>query len=103
MSAGNSERLLCGMRGLFADAMQQQGSGDDGFIVFIRFCQADEQRPPVINQGNHAGDEAARFDFLGHKTAPAPLVFDFIKVVLAIGAITIVLDDADHLVSERGD
>jgi hypothetical protein len=53
--------------------------------------QAHEQGPPVIHQGDRAGIEAAAFEVLRGKAAPAPLVLQFIKGVLAVGAITVEL------------
>ena len=103
MCAGNGERLLTGMAGLLANPMQKQRPGYNGFKMFIRFSKPNKQRPPVIDQCNHPRYQPARLYFFGDKATPAPLIFDFIKVVFTIGPIPVMLNNANDLGIQRSD
>ena len=74
-----------GMAGLSADRLEQQGATGDGFAMMSG--QTDEQIPPVEHQRDTAGHQAAALEVARREATPAPLVPQFVKTVLAIGAI----------------
>ncbi len=73
-----------------------------GFMVFIRNGQANKQIPPVVNQRDHTRHDLAGLQLPSDKTAPTPLVFCFIKVVLTVGSVTIVLLCMNYVVEFTG-
>ena len=77
------------MAGLSSDRLEQQGATGDGFTMMNRISQTDEQIPPVEHQRDTAGHQAAALEVARREATPAPLVLQFVKTVLAIGAIAI--------------
>jgi len=63
----------------------------DGLGMLTRFGQADEQTPPVVDQGSLTGHEAAALEIVGGEATPAPVVLQFVERVLGIAAIPIEL------------
>src|SRR6516225_1623310 len=90
------------MVGLSADRLEQQGATGDGFAMMSRISQTDEQIPPVEHQRDTAGHQAAALEVARREATPAPLVLQFVKTVLAIGAIAIELTERQYLAVERG-
>lgn len=88
------------MTRLFADRIQHQRATGDRLGMLIRIGQSNEQAPPVINQCGDSGHRAATLQVLGGKAAPAPVIFQFVKVVLGIGAVSVQLGDAEDFVSQ---
>src|SRR4029077_16219723 len=91
------------MAGLSADRLEQQGATGDGFAMMSRISQTDEQIPPVEHQRDTAGHQAAALEVARREATPAPLVLQFVKTVLAIGAIAIELTERQYLAIERRD
>jgi hypothetical protein len=60
-------------------------------MVFVRIREAQKEIPPVINQGHHAGHEAAAFEIMGGEATPSPLILQFIEIVLGVRALAIEL------------
>src|SRR6516165_2073427 len=89
------------MVGLSADRLEQQGATGDGFAMMSG--QTDEQIPPVEHQRDTAGHQAAALEVARREATPAPLVLQFVKTVLAIGAIAIELTERQYLAIERRD
>src|SRR6516164_4938109 len=75
----------------------------DGFAMMSRISQTDEQIPPVEHQRDTAGHQAAALEVARRESTPAPLVLQFVKTVLAIGAIAIELTERQYLAIERRD
>src|SRR6516165_10301744 len=90
------------MAGLSSDRLEQQGATGDGFTMMNRISQTDEQIPPVEHQRDTAGHQAAALEVARREATPAPLVLQFVKTVLAIGAIAIELE-RQYLAIERRD
>src|SRR6059058_2349015 len=59
MRAADRQRDLPSVARLSRDGLQQQRSAGNRLTPMIRISQAHEQAPPVINQGNAAGEQAA--------------------------------------------
>ena len=55
--------------------------------------KADIPTPPVVDKRNRLGREIASLHVLSGVAAPSPLVFHFVKPVLAVGPITVQLSD----------
>src|SRR3974377_175621 len=91
------------MAGLAADRLEQQGATGDGFAMMSRISQTDEQIPPVEHQRDAAGHQAAALEVARREATPTPLVLQFVKTVLAIGAIAIELTERQYLAIERRD
>src|SRR6516164_4139098 len=91
------------MAGLSADRLEQQGATGDGFAMMSRISQTDEQIPPVEHQRDTAGHQAAALEVARREATPTPLVLQFVKTVLAIGAIAIELTERQYLAIERRD
>src|SRR6516165_10343591 len=71
--------------------------------MMSRISQTDEQIPPVEHQRDTAGYQAAALEVARREATPAPLVLQFVKTVLAIGAIAIELTERQYLAIERRD
>ena len=52
---------------------EQERSAGQGFRVTVGIGQADEQAPPVVDQGDEAGRETATLHIVGHKPIPTPV------------------------------
>src|SRR4029077_20806101 len=91
MWAGDGDRGLAGMLGLSADRLEQQRPTCDRLAMLVGVGQADEQVPPIGGERDDAGHELAAFNVVGGETAPAPLVLQFVEVVLGIAAVAIEL------------
>jgi len=81
--------LACRTR--VGDGMQEQWPAGDGLHMPVRLDQTNEDAPPVVKQRDHARGQSATSKVLRDEAAPAPLVFQFIKNILAIAAIAIQL------------
>ena len=102
MWAGDGDRGLAGMLGLSADRLEQQRPTGDRLAMLVGVGQADEQVPPIGGERDDAGHELAAFNVVGGETAPAPLVLQFVEVVLGIAAVAIELGDGEQLAFQRG-
>jgi hypothetical protein len=103
MRAGNSQRCLTAVAHSLGNAGKEKRPAGDGFQMLVGFGQPHEQVPPVVDQRDHACDETAACQILCCEPAPAPLVLQFVKYVLAICPIAIKLRDGEHFLRERGD
>jgi len=103
VQAGDRERCLSGVVCVRGDAMQQERSTGDRLEMFVWLGQPHEQRPPVVDEGDHPCHEPAARQILGGEAAPAPLAFQLVEVVLGIGPIAIELGECEDLVWGRGD
>ena len=70
--------------------------------VLVRMREPQKQRPPVVHQRHHAGHESAAREILSGEAAPAPLIFQLIKIVLGIRPVTIQLGKCQDLMRGRG-
>src|SRR5215472_251036 len=102
MRAGDDDRGSAGMLGLPADGLEQQRPAGDRLAMLIGVGQADEQVPPIGSEGDDAGHELAAFDVVGGEAAPAPLVLQFVEIVLGIAAAAVELGDGQQLGLQRG-
>src|SRR5215469_4177953 len=59
--------------------------------MLIGIGQPDKQAPPIVDQRHAGGQQAATFQILGCEAAPAPMVLQFIKRVLAIRTVPVEL------------
>jgi len=98
VQAGDRETCLSGVVCVRGDAMQQERSTGDRLEMFVWLGQPHEQRPPVVDEGDHPCHEPAARQILGGEAAPAPLVFQLVEVVLGIGPIAIELGECEDLV-----
>ena len=71
----DGERGLSAVLGFGGDAMQQERSTRDGFVMFVGIGESHKEIPPVVHERHHAGHEAAAFEVVGGEAAPGPLVF----------------------------
>ena len=71
--------------------------------MLMRISQSHEEIPPVVDKGHHAGDEAAALQIVGGKTTPAPLILQFVEIVLGGRPIPVELGDRPDLIRGRGD
>ena len=98
MCAGDRQSSLSAVAGLRSNAMQQQGPTGNGLEMFVGLRQSYKQGPPVINECHHAGHHLAARQILSGKAAPSPLILQFVKVVLRVGAVTIQLRQRQYRV-----
>jgi hypothetical protein len=54
--------------------------------VFVGIEQPHKKTPPVVDERDGAGHDLATLEILRGKSAPAPLVFEFVEGVLAVGS-----------------
>src|SRR5271166_2844539 len=85
------------------DGMQEQWPAGDGLHMPVRLDQTNEDAPPVVKQRDHARGQSATSKVLRDEAAPAPLVFQFVKNILAIAAIAIQLAETYKLFVKRSD
>src|ERR1035438_3777067 len=78
------------------DGSEEQWPGGDGLHMPVRLDQTNEDAPPVVKQRDHARGQSATSKVLRDEAAPAPLVFQFIKNILAIAAIAIQLAETQN-------
>jgi hypothetical protein len=71
MRAGDRDRGAAGVVGLSTDGLKQQRSAGNGLTMMIGIGQTDEQIPPVEYQGDAACHQAAAFEIVRCKPAPA--------------------------------
>lgn len=69
--------------------------------MFVRVGEPDKQRPPVVNQGHHARHDPAAREVLGGEPAPAPLILQFVEIVLGVGPVAIEMGERAVLGQER--
>ena len=93
MSQGDQQSALAGVMGQAGDARQQQRTAGDRLAAGFRVCQAYVPTPPVVDQGNGTGGQMAAFQILGGVATPAPLIFQFVETILAIGSVSVQLAD----------
>src|SRR5437763_697878 len=103
MRAADPQRDLPSVARLSRDGLQQQRSAGNRLAPMIRISQAHEQAPPVINQGNAAGEQAAALQILRREPAPTPLVLQLVEPILAVRPIAIQLTQAQNFAVQRGD
>src|SRR6266849_5630533 len=103
MAAGDGHGGAAGMAGLSADSLEQQRPAGDGFAMMIGVGQASEQIPPIAHQRDAARHQAAALEIASREAAPAPLVFQFVEAVLAIGTVAIELAEGQDFAAQRGD
>src|SRR5262245_40577454 len=84
MRAAHRQRGAAGVLGFAGNRLQQQRPAGDDFAMLIGIGQPDKQAPPVVDQRHAGGQQAATFQILGREAAPAPMVLQLIKRVLAI-------------------
>jgi len=85
------------MASLLTNSVEHQWPTGDSFGMLVGVSQSYKQAPPVVNQGSDPRHKAATFEVPGRKTAPAPVIFQFVEVVFGIGAIPVQLGDAERL------
>ena len=73
------------------NGMKQQRAGGNRLHVLGGTRQAGEYIPPVIDQGNQPGHDAAAIEVVGHETGPSPWVFDLIQDVFAVRPVPVQL------------
>src|SRR5258708_31849902 len=103
MAAGDRQGGAAGVAGLSADGVKQQWPTGDRFAMMIGVGEPHEQVPPVEDQRDVACYQTAALEVAGREAAPAPLVFQLVEAVLAIGAVAIELAERKNLAVERGD
>ena len=67
--------------------MHERGAAGDGLPVVGFIKEAHVEVPPVVEQRNEVGHDAARGEFARDITVLSPLVLEFIIEVLRIGAL----------------
>ena len=100
MAARDRNRCLTSVAGLPADGLKQQWPASDRFAMMIGIGQAHEQITPVEEQRDHTRRQTAALEIAGREAAPAPLVFQLVEDVLAIGTVAIKLTDRKDLTVE---
>ena len=83
------------------DGGKQQRPAGDRFQMFVRFGEAHEQVPPVVDERDEARHELAAGQIAGGKASPAPLVLQFIEGIFAIGAIAVELGSCGDISIEH--
>jgi hypothetical protein len=78
-----------GMPGLPAYSVQQQRPTSDRLGVLARIGQSHEQRPPILDQRDDPSHQPAARQIASGEAAPAPVVLQFIEIVLGIRAVAI--------------
>jgi len=69
------------MTGTLGNARKQQWTAGDRLQVFLGLCQAHEDIPPVVDEGDHARGEPAAREVMRGEAAPTPLVLQFVERV----------------------
>ncbi len=103
MVVADDQAALAGVVDLARRGVEQQRACGDRLAVLVGLSQAREQAPPVVDQGDHARHQPRTLEIAGGKPAPAPVVLEFVEIVLAVGAIAIQRGDGEDLGVERGD
>src|SRR2546425_1153890 len=85
----------------FATRPTRSRPAGNGFPPFALISQAHKQAPPIEDQRDVPGGDLATQQVLGHKASPAPLVLEFVEVVLHIRPISIKLREAQNLFRQR--
>ena len=83
--------------------LQEQRPAGDGLGVLAGMGQPDEQAPPVIRQGGDPGHQVAALEVTGGEATPAPVVLEFIKRIIRIGAVAIPLGEGQDFLLEGSD
>ena len=65
--------------------------------------EANEQTPPVVDQGHRTRRQLAAVQIMGGKATPAPLIFQFIEGIFGIRSIPVELAQAENLEVRVGD
>src|SRR3989338_1641804 len=60
-----------------------------GCVLFVRIGEPREECPPVVNECHHPCCESTALQVLGRESTPAPLIFEFVEIVLGIRAVAI--------------
>ena len=81
--------------------MRPLAANNNGLLVTAS-SRATVSTPPVVDQRHSLRPQVATLDVLCAVAAQAPLVFEFAKAILAVGAITIELAECDHAVLRIG-
>jgi len=71
MQARDRQCRLVAMRGVSGDAVQQQGTARRSLRVPVGNREPREQRPPVVDQRNRAGQNLAASQVMGGEAGPA--------------------------------
>jgi len=98
--AGDPQRCLPRMAAALCNGGQEQRPAGDRFQMLVRFGEAHEQVPPVVDERDEAGHGPAAGKIAGGKASPAPLVLQFIEGILAIGAVAVELGERENLLVE---
>ena len=69
----------------------------------IGIGQPPEQRPPVVDERDQAGDDPAALQVVGGEAGPAPVVLQLVEGIFAVAAIPVELSQRADLEVEGGD
>src|SRR5262249_60528489 len=69
--------------------------------MLIGIGQPDKQAPPVVDQRHAGGQQTATSQILGCEAAPAPMVLQLIKRVLAIRTVPVELAQGEDFAVQR--
>jgi hypothetical protein len=84
MRVADGQLHLPGVLGSARNSGQQQWPAGNRLAIVVRVSQANEQAPPIVNQRNHSGEQPATLQVASRKTAPTPLVLQFVEGVFDI-------------------
>lgn len=76
-------------------SLHQRRTTGNGFAVMPVIVKPHIQVPPVVEQGDEVRHDAARREFVRRVATPAPLIFEFVVVVLSVATISILLGHAE--------
>src|SRR5207253_2226497 len=100
--AADRQRHLAGMVGSPRQGGEQERPAGYRLTMMLRIGEAQEQAPPVVDQRYTARQQPAAFEIMRGEAAPAPLVLQLVKRILAVGPIAIQLTERQDLAVERG-
>ena len=91
MQTGQGDGCLSGVFGPAPDRGHQPRPAGNCLVPDVGTGQTYEQTPPVVGQRGETGHEAAALEVVGGEAAPAPLVLQLVKAVLAVTAAAVEL------------
>src|SRR5437763_7673299 len=100
--AADGQRHLACMVGSPRQGGEQERPAGYRLTMMLRIGEAHEQAPPVVDQRYTARQQPAAFEIMRGEAAPAPLVLQLVKRILAVGPIAIQLTERQDLAVERG-
>ena len=77
------------MFGKAGDSVEQGGAAGYRFAVVVSVEHSRVEVPPVVDDGDEVGHQAAGGEFLGDVAGPAPLVFEFVIDVFGVGSFAV--------------